>query len=41
MLGGLFAYMSSRIAFFDTTPDYVQVWPIVAEKVEVQVARAR
>ena len=38
MLGGLFAYMSSRIPIFNVTPDYVQVWPVVSDEIEVQVA---
>jgi hypothetical protein len=40
MLGGLFAYMSSRLPIFDVTPDYVQIWPIVTDEVELQVAPA-
>jgi hypothetical protein len=38
MLGGLFAYLSSRIPIFNVTPDYVQVWPIISDEVAVQVA---
>jgi hypothetical protein len=37
MLGGLFAYMCSRIKFFNVSDDYVQIWPIVADVVEIAV----
>jgi len=37
MLGALFAYMCSRIKFLDLSDDFVQVWPTVADEVEIRV----
>jgi hypothetical protein len=37
MLGSLFAYVCSRIKFFNLTDEYVQIWPIVADEVEITV----
>ena len=37
MLGALFAYLCSRFRFFELGDEFVQIWPVVSDEVEITV----